>query len=717
MLSNNKKTVLWISIIGAVLVIAAVAAFLIVGLLIPYNNAKNSMDPNGILTLQTRNDGTLQVEWPAGHNSQSYQLQVLEADGTLLYSCATAECVSPLPELPTDRELTVRVTSSRDYGEKTRAGDHALEAKLKLATPQIRELAWAADADKGTVDVTFNMTDGDVCRVYMATGDGAPTLTEEVKDGKLQMQFGEGKKYTLPSHEEPLTFTFQLEKRTGNVSYKGNTSEGFTLTREHMLGTVLNVGYTENGENSYTLTWNETKGEHYEVRASDNGGQSWQTLTSIPNGEDRTYTTPHLDAYKTYTIQVVAVGGQTMPNSEFAAQSKFIELKTGAKLLYSTIWPLMDQKVYADKEATQELGTAKAGSAWCVLGMEGKYLKIRFDGKDGYIDSDYCMINLSEYIGDLCIYNITNSYSSIYLVHEYGISNISGTVITGYEDVKVGESQYLVPFLFPSAQKLIKAGEAAKEQGYTLKIYDSYRPKNATDKIYSLTNMILDDEVPAYTYSGKKVNDLHLLDWDPEEGKEDEPTEPAPTDPTEPSNGDATEDTTAAAAAESGIQPMAEEEESDVLTYGILMTNNGEYLLSAFLAPGNSRHNFGVALDLTLVDSNGREMAMQTSMHDLSWYSASKRNNTNAYTLYKIMTGAGFKDLFSEWWHFQDNEIYEANKYEPLKTGVTWECWVLNETGWRYRLADGSFYTDCTQTIDGKSYTFDPNGYIIEDEK
>lgn len=719
MLSNKKKTVLWISIIGAALVIAAVAAFLIIGILLPYNSAKNTMDPNGLLTIQTRNDGTLQVEWPAGQNAQSYKLQVLEDDGTLLYSCSTTECFSPLPELPTDRKLTVRVTSSHDYANKTREGDQALETQLTLASPEIRELTWSANADQGTVDVSFDMADGDICRVYMATGEGAPVLTEELKEGAVQLKFGENEKYAVPSHEEPLTFTFQLEKRTGQVSYKGNTCEGFTLTREHMLSAVLNVERTDNGENSYTLTWNETKGDHYEVRLSEDGGQNWQTLVAIPKDQERSYTTRHLNAYKTYTLQVVAVGGQTKPDNQFAAESPLMEVKTGAKLLYSTIWPLMDQPVYGDAAATQELGTAKAGSAWCVLGLEGKYLKIRFEGKDGYINSDYCMINLSEYIGDLCLYNITNSYSSIYLVHEYGIDRVSGTVITGYENIKVGEDEYLVPLLFPTAQKLIKAGEAAREQGYTLKIYDSYRPKNATDNIYSLTNMILDDEVPAYTYSGKTVNDLHLLDWDPEEKPEEEtpPEDTTPEEPTDPPSEETTESTTDdTTPSEASIEAQAEDDEPEVLTYGILMTNNGKYLLSAFLAPGNSRHNFGIALDLTLVDSNGRELSMQTSMHDLSWYSASKRNNTNAYTLYKIMTGAGFKDLYSEWWHFQDNEIYTTNKYEPLKTGVTWQCWVLDETGWRYRLADGSFYTGCTQTIDGQSYTFDENGYIVEEQ-
>ena len=90
------------------------------------------------------------------------------------------------------------------------------------------------------------------------------------------------------------------------------------------------------------------------------------------------------------------------------------------------------------------------------------------------------------------------------------------------------------------------------------------------------------------------------------------------------------------------------------------MTNNGAYSLGSFLATGTSRHNYGLALDLTLVDSTGTELAMQTSMHDLSWYSASANNNANANLLRDIMVGAGFIGIASEWWHFNDLEANAA---------------------------------------------------------
>ena len=730
MWSKNKKLVLLL-ILTALLVVTAVSALLI-SVLPGYRAAKSTMDPDGTVTVAAGADGTLRLEWPAGENAQRYKLQILDADGKVLHTDVTESCSAVLPELPEDQQLRARITACHDYGKRTRESREKLEAAFTLTFPQIGDLNWMPDAEAGTVDISFDMSGSDLCHVYMAEGDGEPVLVEQLQSGKTQLKFGEGEKYAIPDYDKPQFFSFRPERREGNVVYLGCPAEGFTLLREHLLGTNLNLRCTDNGENSYTLTWDETKGAYYDVRLSEDGGKTWMTMAYISVDRERTYTTPNLTAYADYLLQVVSVGGQSVQGNDVAAESETIELHTGAKLLYSTIWPLMDIRIFADAEATEELGTAAAGSAWCVLGQEGQMLKIRYQDRDAYLKSDYCMINLPEYLGNLCLYNITNSYSSIYTVHEYGISNVSGKVITGYEDVRIGEGEYLVPLLFPTAQKLLKAGEAAKEQGYTLKIYDSYRPKIATERLYSLTWAILKKTVPSYTYSGKNVKDLHLLDWDPYEEDEPVATE-TPTAPPAQENTPSPEEPAAtqppAENAEVGLS--LEEIGIDVnfdgkitltsgsrkpkpLTFEILMTNNGEYSLGKFLAPGTSRHNFGVAVDLTMVNAEGKELSMQTSMHDLSWYSAFKRNNSNANTLYKIMSGAGMTCISSEWWHYQDNEIYEKNDYKPLVNGVSWECWVADQNGWRYRLADGSFYVNCTQTIGEESYTFDEAGYLMK---
>jgi len=668
---GNRQTRLLVAVCALVLFV--LGAFL----LIPFLGAKNAMDPEGMLTVRTLDDGTLQLQWPEGSNATGYKVQVLDASGTVLHSADADSCTAVIPALP-EESVELRISSVRAYGGRNRKGSKDLVATVTQPFPQIRDLNVSVDTQFDTVDISFDMSGGDLCSVYVAPMGGEPVLMEQVRDGKCQLRFGADDVFAVPSVDQQLQVLLRLEGAAGNVVYEGALTEGFTLTREDFLGRSLTVEQTYNGNNSYTFTWNETKGEYYDVRLSEDGGKTWMTFAYIPADRERTFTTPCLKAYTDYCVSVVAVGGQPMEDSEFAAVAETIQLATGEKLLYSTIWPLMDQKVYADAEATQELGTAAAGSAWCVLGQEGKYLKIRFDGQDAYINGDYCMINLPEYIGNLCDYDITNSYDSIYLVHEYGIENVSGTVITGYEDVQVAEGEYLVPLLYPVAQKLMKAGLEARSRGYTLKIYDSFRPQYATDSIYWKTNSILGRMIPDKTYSGKTVTDLYLVNWGPAEGD----------DGADVSYGG--------------------------LSYRRLMTNNGAYSLSSFLASGTSRHNFGVALDLTLVDAEGTELPMQTSMHDLSWYSASVRNNANAELLRQIMNGAGFGGISSEWWHYQDNEIYMKNMYAPLKTGVSCQCWVADNNGWRYRLADGSFYANCTQSIGEESYTFDENGYLVK---
>ena len=673
---GNKRTRLLILLCALALV--ALGVVLAVGLLIPYWEAGSAMNPEGSLSVLTCSDGTLQVQWPEGDNAGGYRLQVLTTDGTELHSVETTTCSAVLPQFE-DRELELRVTSLNHYGGKVREGKTELKAAVPHISPRIHDLKWQSDEEFDTVDVEFDMSEGSLCSVYLSLDGAEPVLVEQVRDGKVQLRFGVDDVFPVPAYGQQLQVTFRLERTAENVFCQGGVTEGFTLTREDFLGRDLHLEQTYNGDNSYTFTWNETKGEYYDVRLSEDDGNTWETMAYIPSDRERSFTMPSLKAFTDCSVSVAAVGGQTMADSEFAAVSEHIEIRTGEKLLYSTIWPLTDQKVYSDSEGAEELGKVAAGSAWCVLGQEGKYLKIRYNGQDAYIDGDYCMINLPEYIGNLCSYDITNSYSSIYLVHEYGIRDVSGTVITGYEDVQIGEDEYLVPLLFPVAQRLIKAGLAARAQGYTLKIYDSFRPQKATDDIYSKTKSILNHLIPDRTFSGKEVTDLNWISWNPETGQWGAP---------EPIYGD--------------------------LTYRRLMTNNGAYSLSAFLASGTSRHNYGLALDLTLEDATGAEVPMQTSMHDLSWYSASSINNANATILRGIMEGAGFMGIASEWWHFQDQEAYFSHGYKPLRTGVNWECWVADNHGWRYRLPDGSFYANSTEVIEGESYTFDENGYLMQ---
>lgn len=90
-----------------------------------------------------------------------------------------------------------------------------------------------------------------------------------------------------------------------------------------------------------------------------------------------------------------------------------------------------------------------------------------------------------------------------------------------------------------------------------------------------------------------------------------------------------------------------------------------------FIADPNlygSRHNRGAAVDITLVDSTGRELEMPTKFDEFNEkaFRNSKMSDTariNLDLLTTIMVKNGFKTIETEWWHYDDSD---ADSYPIL---------------------------------------------------
>jgi zinc D-Ala-D-Ala dipeptidase len=73
-----------------------------------------------------------------------------------------------------------------------------------------------------------------------------------------------------------------------------------------------------------------------------------------------------------------------------------------------------------------------------------------------------------------------------------------------------------------------------------------------------------------------------------------------------------------------------------------------------------SRHNRGNAVDVTLVDAEGKELEMPTGFDDFTLRAGHGEKNlpakaiANRMLLAETMEKAGFKRLESEWWHYDD---------------------------------------------------------------
>lgn len=71
-----------------------------------------------------------------------------------------------------------------------------------------------------------------------------------------------------------------------------------------------------------------------------------------------------------------------------------------------------------------------------------------------------------------------------------------------------------------------------------------------------------------------------------------------------------------------------------------------------------SNHNRGAAVDLTLVDKDGKELPMPSDYDEFTerahrdYMKASPEAIANRVTLEKAMEAEGFRGISTEWWHF-----------------------------------------------------------------
>ncbi len=71
-----------------------------------------------------------------------------------------------------------------------------------------------------------------------------------------------------------------------------------------------------------------------------------------------------------------------------------------------------------------------------------------------------------------------------------------------------------------------------------------------------------------------------------------------------------------------------------------------------------SNHNRGMAVDLTLVEASGKELAMPSGYDEFSerahrdYTGGTETERKNRQTLQEAMEKEGFRGITTEWWHF-----------------------------------------------------------------
>lgn len=650
--------------------------------------------------------------------------QTADAKGEPVYSvmCHTEDlvdrggenCAILLPaEIRPDKTLTFYVHTVkmiRLFGaECFRKGHSPLTAEYKQDSLWNGSAEYDINVEKRELSFVCDREENGAYSLILRSPENDQEIPAAVSEdsGRVTIRSSFGANgFEIPVPGETVTFIVFCRRADDRLVLQ---YEGVKLDREAFLTDQISITVEDDGKNRYTLSWNETKGDGYRVSVYDGELGGWKELKKYSSQEERVFETGKLGAGIDYRYKVEAL---QLPSGEREGiGEEEITLHTVPCVEYATIWPTQEIPVYQDSTGKDQKGTIGVLQAVTVIDeKDGRFFVQTAPGEEeGYIDSDKCMINLPDYMGNLCKYDITNSYCSIYLAHRYAIPAVSGTVIAGYEDVLLSDGTFLVPLLYPVAKKLAPAAEAAREQGYVIKIYDSFRPYVATRSIYDRTAAALDYVVPAREFTrvsledfrkGGRADVLSLSNLKKAEKvtEEEDKGKKKKSGKDEKKKG---RETTEA-------KPVLRE-----TTYADVMLNNGAYNLGAFLAAKGSLHNLGIAVDMTIESlETGEELVMQSGMHDLSFHSVQALNNDNANILKNIMVPMGFSMITSEWWHFQDNEVRDNLNPVSVQNGVSIEGWKKDDNGWRYQKADGGFCVNSTEKIGGSVYSFDEEGYV-----
>ena len=98
-------------------------------------------------------------------------------------------------------------------------------------------------------------------------------------------------------------------------------------------------------------------------------------------------------------------------------------------------------------------------------------------------------------------------------------------------------------------------------------------------------------------------------------------------------------------------------------------THDGAFVADP-LSGNGSLHTWGVAVDATLVDEKGREVAMPTAFDEfttaakLHYHGDDPEVKLHLRILQAAMRHGGFYGMRSEWWHFI---AYDWKKYAPMR--------------------------------------------------
>lgn len=130
------------------------------------------------------------------------------------------------------------------------------------------------------------------------------------------------------------------------------------------------------------------------------------------------------------------------------------------------------------------LETFPAGTGFYILAEEGNWWKISVENQEGWIKNTDCLVNLPDLLPSI-VYD--NPYANVCYSCSLGkpIPHVTGERL--YEALfyneRLGEEVYLTPVLYGTAKKLNAVQQSALADGYSLLIYECFRPSSVQKRL------------------------------------------------------------------------------------------------------------------------------------------------------------------------------------------------------------------------------------------
>ena len=252
------------------------------------------------------------------------------------------------------------------------------------------------------------------------------------------------------------------------------------------------------------------------------------------------------------------------------------------------------------------------GQAFRILEESGDWWRVALNGTgaEGWIQHGFALINMPDVIPSI-IYDVTNARASVMRSSNVDIPNITGQRLHSgrVNNPRLGAQEYIVPVLYSTARAVQTAQNAARAQGYTIIMNESFRPRDVQRNV---------------------VTNLEAL---------------AAANPT----------VAAGFAAPWNMNWFISSDTSRVSNHQIAAAVD----VSLGRVTDEQSHTVG---SLSFTTLSATPLPMPTQMHELSRLAIVHTTPTSgvlaptmtsdAITMQNIMISAGFSVLASEWWHF-----------------------------------------------------------------